>query len=126
MIFPFQVDVGVNGPLVLHIMSDVLNAYQQHFRHYHNLDHVQECFFEFDSCKRFLKEPEAVQIAIWYHDVDYHIGLTSNEISSSFWAMNDMRTLHFRDEDFRQIVVELIIYTSHERNLYDFLRTADP
>ena len=55
-------------------------------RHYHNLRHISECLEAFDSTRHFSKNPLAVELAIWFHDVVYNSRASDNEEQSAVSA----------------------------------------
>lgn len=53
--------------------------YNQPGRYYHNLDHINNCLTKFDEVKHLLKEPDVVELAIWFHDAIYEVWADDNE-----------------------------------------------
>jgi predicted metal-dependent HD superfamily phosphohydrolase len=67
--------------------NDINDHYSESHRHYHTLGHVNNCFKEFDLVKPLLDNPEAVELAIWFHDIIYDIGGKDNEERSAEMAV---------------------------------------
>jgi predicted metal-dependent HD superfamily phosphohydrolase len=70
--------------------TDLVPAYQglaalysQPHRHYHTLQHINECLVLFDSVRHLAQEPVAVEIAVWYHDAVYDTRAADNEEKSA-------------------------------------------
>lgn len=59
------------------------NAYADPQRHYHTLRHVADCLGELDSVVGQIKNPLAVELAIWFHDVVYDVKASDNEEQSA-------------------------------------------
>ena len=51
--------------------SQLVAAYSEPHRHYHNTKHVEHCLQEFDSAQYLAEEATAVEFAIWLHDAVY-------------------------------------------------------
>jgi predicted metal-dependent HD superfamily phosphohydrolase len=52
-------------------------------RHFHNLDHIRECLRHFEVVVPLLADPDAVELALWFHDAVYEPGDPSNERRSA-------------------------------------------
>jgi predicted metal-dependent HD superfamily phosphohydrolase len=55
------------------------SAYSSPGRRYHNQRHIGECLAEFDGARALAKQPEAVEVALWFHDVVYDSTAADNE-----------------------------------------------
>jgi predicted metal-dependent HD superfamily phosphohydrolase len=61
-------------------------AYAEPQRHYHNQQHIEECLNEFDDARHLVRQPEAVEAAIWFHDAIYKPRAADNEEQSAALA----------------------------------------
>jgi predicted metal-dependent HD superfamily phosphohydrolase len=69
------------------IYDEVVRRYAEPQRRYHTLDHVGDCLQRFDRIRDRLDDPDAVELAIWFHDVIYDLGARNNERrSAEFYA----------------------------------------
>ena len=68
--------------------DEIVNRYSEPHRFYHNLNHINHCLEELTSVKPPLYIPEAVELAIWFHDIIYVIGNNDNEEKSAQVAKN--------------------------------------
>ena len=50
---------------------NLIRAYSEKHRAYHNLNHVEQCLKEFDEINNYLESSDLVELAIWYHDAVY-------------------------------------------------------
>lgn len=65
-------------------LLDGLNtAYDEPHRAYHNRSHIDALLADFERLKQHFVAPEAVEIAIWYHDVIYQPFSKTNEKDSA-------------------------------------------
>lgn len=90
----------------------LIKHYSEKSRAYHNLDHIQDCLEKFNKVKHLFKNPNAVEIAIWFHDVVYNAYRKDNELKSAI-AASDFLTKQNANEDFTKIVFDLIMITLH-------------
>lgn len=64
------------------LLKNLINRYSESHRFYHNLNHIKALLGHFDSVKPLLNHPNAVALAIFYHDVIYDPTQTNNEQQS--------------------------------------------
>ncbi len=88
------------------------NAYHEHFREYHNIEHITPMLDILDNVKRFCKNRDLIEFAWWYHDVIYIPGVSNCEELSAKKAEYDCRRLGF-DEDIIKKISILIMATEH-------------
>jgi len=79
-------------------------------REYHGLNHVKNCLKYFDDVKRFLKNPDVVEMAIFYHDAIYDLFYQDNEEKSAELAKRELGNVGFPRE-FLKNVYDLILVT---------------
>ena len=85
--------------------------YGEPHRHYHTLNHIRHCLREFDRAAALMDEPDAVEMALWFHDAIYQPGARDNERRSAdlFRQWTDGRL----NLAFQQRVDDLIMATTH-------------
>lgn len=93
------------------IYQQLLDAYKEPQRVYHNLEHIECCLSIFDQVSHLLKNPDAVELAIWFHDAIYQLGDCNNEQLSADLFMKLTDGL-FQD-NFREAVYQHIMATCH-------------
>jgi len=86
--------------------------YTEQHRAYHNLTHVAHCLEEFEAARRLTSEPEAVELAIWYHDIVYDPRAKDNENRSAELASKAIRGMGL-NEDLNARVARLILSTKN-------------
>jgi predicted metal-dependent HD superfamily phosphohydrolase len=60
--------------------------YSEPHRHYHNIQHLEECLTEFDRLRPQASNPLALEFAIFFHDAIYDPRRTDNEEQSAALA----------------------------------------
>jgi len=93
------------------IFSQLATMYGEEWRSYHNIGHISDCLGYFDDCCDQASNPDAMEMAIWFHDCIYEIGARNNEARSRDWFMEQTRGI--LDDKFRNRVSELIMDTCH-------------
>jgi predicted metal-dependent HD superfamily phosphohydrolase len=89
-------------------------AHAEPQRHYHNQQHIAECLAEFDAARHLALQPEAVEVAIWFHDAVYDPKAADNEEQSAELAKRCLTEANV-SEAFVQTVSTLILATkTHE------------
>lgn len=63
--------------------AQVQRHYREPHRRYHTPAHIAHCLEQFDLARALLDAPDAVELAIWYHDVIYDVGASDNELQSA-------------------------------------------
>jgi predicted metal-dependent HD superfamily phosphohydrolase len=86
-------------------------GYSEPHRHYHNRKHLNECLAELDKVVAQSRNPAALEVALWFHDVVYDTEATDNEAVSADWAADCLRDEGNVAEPFIQQVRSLILVT---------------
>lgn len=60
-------------------------AYADPRRRYHGWGHVAHCLQQFDLAAGQMQDPDAVEMALWFHDAVYTPGAPDNERQSADW-----------------------------------------
>jgi len=96
------------------IYRQLLTAYQEEHRHYHSLRHIEHCLGMFEQCKSLLQHADAVELAIWFHDIILESGQRDNEARSAELYMQ--LSAGVQPEETRRLVERLIMATLHNGN----------
>jgi predicted metal-dependent HD superfamily phosphohydrolase len=96
-------------------MVNLIAAYQQPWRHYHTLQHLNECLTLFESCRDLAEFPDEIEAALWFHDAVYNIPVEQcyNELQSMKWATIELTAAHFNYDSINRIQ-QLILITCHK------------
>lgn len=95
----------------IEVLNQLLLLYAEPHRHYHTLGHIQHCLHEFDHASTFMDDPDAVELALWFHDAIYVSGAKDNERRSAdlFREYSQKPT----DPVLQQRIDDLIMATTH-------------
>ncbi len=61
------------------VYTDLVHHYAEPGRCYHTLPHVFHCLHEFDQAATHIDNPDAVELALWFHDAVFVPGARDNE-----------------------------------------------
>ena len=81
------------------------------YRRYHTLDHVDDCLRRLDRVAALLKDADAVELGLWFHDAIYEMDSGTNEQES---AKLFATLAKGADPAFRRRVCGLIMATRHK------------
>ena len=95
------------------LFEQLLSAYTQPNRHYHNAGHVGDCLELFDSARQLATQPGELEAAIWFHDAVYESRAEDNELRSAEWAEQGLVEAGVAEECVRRIG-QLVLATKHE------------
>jgi predicted metal-dependent HD superfamily phosphohydrolase len=92
------------------VYADLRRLFGAAFRRYHTLDHIHDCVRRVDEVRELLADPDAVELALWFHDAVYDMDALTNERRSAelFAALSEGA-----DPAFRRRVCGLIMATRH-------------
>jgi predicted metal-dependent HD superfamily phosphohydrolase len=90
----------------------VMRHYAEPHRAYHTFEHISACLGHFDTIKDQLKNPLAIELAIWLHDVIYDPKAKDNEMKSAQLA-RELLCDTLLETDVIDQVCSLILLTEH-------------
>jgi predicted metal-dependent HD superfamily phosphohydrolase len=67
------------------VYADLVRHYTEPIRRYHTLRHIRRCLRDLDWARAAIPDPDAVELALWCHDVIYIPGARDNEQLSVQW-----------------------------------------
>lgn len=94
------------------LFKRLIAGYSEPHRRYHTLQHLRECFEQFDTARDLADRPAEVELALWFHDACYDVHRDDNEARSAHWAREAVRDSGAGD-DAAERVYGLIMATVH-------------
>jgi predicted metal-dependent HD superfamily phosphohydrolase len=91
------------------VYDRLIQHYAEPGRHYHTLSHVQRCLCDLDWARFAIPDPDAVELALWCHDLVYVPGAPDNEQRSADWLRHRAQGRIAASER----VAEMILATTH-------------
>ncbi|MBS0308384.1 MAG: hypothetical protein JSS58_05375 [Proteobacteria bacterium] len=104
-------DLGVAAPDP-HVFRALASRYGEPQRHYHTLQHIDECLAKLAEVRHLSTHPAEVAMALWFHDAIYDPTRHDNEEKSADWASACLRQAGVSDNVTRRIDA-LILATRH-------------
>jgi predicted metal-dependent HD superfamily phosphohydrolase len=101
--------------------TDIYRRLLQHYgepqRHYHSMAHIEHCLGQFELCKSLAEDADALELAIWFHDIILVCGRRDNEARSAelYLELSD----GVQPDSTRQLVKRLIMATLHDGSSLD-------
>jgi predicted metal-dependent HD superfamily phosphohydrolase len=99
------------------IYQRLLQYYGEPHRHYHSMDHIEHCLGQFDQCRSLARDADALELAIWFHDIILVCGRHDNESRSAELYLELADGAH--PDTTRQLVNRLIMATLHDGGSLD-------
>jgi len=85
--------LGLGTP-PLNRLEELLARYREPQRHYHTLQHLDECFAGYTQLREQMRRPAEVALALWYHDAVYEVRQHDNEARSAALAAEALKSQH--------------------------------
>lgn len=94
------------------VYEELVKRYSEPARAYHTLRHIEECRNEFAYNWQLSRDHDAVEMALWFHDIVYDTKAKDNEEKSAEFALQVIHRA-LLPEDFGEAVTKLILATKH-------------
>lgn len=111
--------IGVNElNIPLELYRDVVTKYAEPHRHYHTLQHLDECLAKFSELKHLATHPGEIELALWFHDAIYDPFRNDNEALSANWAKSSVLSVGI-DSIVADRIYALVMATQHRTKPQD-------
>ena len=95
------------------VWQEVARRYAEPHRHYHDKGHLAHCLEQLDLAAGEIRQPDQVEMAIWFHDIINEPGVKDNEQQSA--ELFRQLAAGVMDSGFISAVPDLILVTTHSR-----------
>lgn len=112
---PFNVDLVIANQ----IFADLILAYSQPHRYYHNLQHIYSVLTTIEFLKTSVQDLFTVKIAVWFHDVVYDTHTKDNEEKSAEYAGEMLKKLAFNHDKIEKVKQLILATKYHEADDID-------
>ena len=92
----------------------LLDAWSEPQRHYHTLQHLNECLSQFAPVRHLGRHPAEVELALWFHDAFYEPRRHDNEERSAAWAVEATASAGVAPEVGRRVSGLVMLTCGHE------------
>src|SRR5512133_1654766 len=89
------------------VYEDLIRRYGEPTRVYHTMNHIEHCLAELDLVEHLPYEPEAVELALWFHDA------AKTEALSADLSSQNLLSVGVRVNFVRQVRA-MILATNHQ------------
>jgi predicted metal-dependent HD superfamily phosphohydrolase/GNAT superfamily N-acetyltransferase len=72
------------------LLGQLMAAYREPQRHYHTLQHLQECLGHLEGVLPCAERPGELALALFFHDAVYGVQAHDNEAQSAAWARREL------------------------------------
>jgi predicted metal-dependent HD superfamily phosphohydrolase len=93
----------------------LIKRHEEPHRHYHTLQHLDECFARLDELRALASDAPAVELALWFHDAIYAPRRDDNEARSAALAETSLLAAGVDPARVRRIR-DLVLATRHQQN----------
>ncbi len=88
------------------------DSYSEPHRHYHTGAHIEHCLRQFDRAPASMEDANAIELALWFHDVEYDPQSPNNEQESAERFRRSATGM--MSDDLVEQVYRLIMATIHD------------
>ena len=81
------------SPGAASVFADLRARLLEPGRRFHNMGHIDDCLARLDEVERHVEDPDAVELALWFHDAVYVPAAADNEESSARLLIQESRRL---------------------------------
>ena len=98
------------------IFDDLIDAYSNRTRHYHNLEHIEHLLNLLEEVKDLCECFFGLQLTAWFHDYIYIPQARDNEVQSASYAAKILNKLGLEPK-ITKLVTQIIISTQNHQPL---------
>lgn len=101
--------------LIRKVFGELIAHYSERHRHYHGISHFIHCLEELMEVRDLCKNPDAVEMALWWHDAVYDVARKDNESCSALDCTLRLMEMGLSgNPKFIAKVHAMILFTTHK------------
>ena len=93
------------------VITDIEASYSEPHRYYHTGRHIDHCLTQLDLARHEMGNADAIEMALWFHDIEYDPKARENELQSAERFKNYAQDV--MDPQLTQNIYKLIMITMH-------------
>ena len=93
--------------------SEIITAYQQRERFYHNLNHILDLVTLAKHYQAEIEDFDSLLFSLFYHDIIYQVKQNNNEIESAKLAAHRLSSLNYPEDKISKCYRQIISTQSH-------------
>jgi predicted metal-dependent HD superfamily phosphohydrolase len=97
------------------LFDELIARYREKHRHYHTLQHLDECLCQLDAVTTLAVHAPEIELALWFHDAVYDPHKQDNEALSAAWARSSAVAAALPNESCDRIYELVQATASHSR-----------
>lgn len=94
------------------VFDDLEQSYSEAHRRYHTGEHIGHCLKQLDLARGEMRDADAIEMALWFHDVEYDPQAADNELRSAERFKNLASGVMV--QDLEEQIYRLIMVTMHD------------
>ncbi|MFD1770596.1 HD domain-containing protein [Sphingobacterium suaedae] len=98
------------------LWSELVDAYGNPGRYYHNLTHIRHMLSEAESARDTINDYDSLLLAVFYHDVVYDPTSTTNEENSVRFAKRHLLQLHVGTDQLHVVEAHILATKNHQQS----------
>ena len=103
-----------NEILVNELWIEIEKHYNEKYRFYHTLKHIQDLYFLLEKNKDLIEDWETLIVSIFYHDIIYDAKSNNNEEQSAELMRKVMLKIDFSKEKIEKSYQQILATKKHE------------
>ena len=105
--------LNVHHTLQETLWSEIVTAYQQPQRFYHNLNHILDLVTLAKHYQGDIDDFDSLLFSLFYHDITYQVKQNNNEIESAKLAANRLSLLNYPEDKISKCYRQIIATQDH-------------
>ena len=106
--------IGAQGHNAWEVYLGLFERYAEEHRYYHAFPHIMQMLKEFEKVKNLCIQPNAVEMALYYHDAIYDLSANDNEEKSAELAVTMLRHARLPEVSINEVSRLILLTKKHK------------